>query len=172
MSPHVKRVLLTTVHTATDDWRPMERPQPPPEAALIRLVREAAGLKIPPAAKAAGISAARWSQVELGYETRQGQVKPVRATAATLAHMAHAAGLSPDRLEAEGGRPDAAAVLREILRGEPTPPPPTPAPRYSDPALQHVWETPGLSDEVKRGLIALVLGIRAQAEAEAEQRHA
>lgn len=30
--------------------------------------------------------------------------------------MAHAVGLSPERLETEGQRPDAAHILREILR--------------------------------------------------------
>lgn len=93
----------------------MERPKPPPEAILIRLAREAAGIKAPDAAKTAGISTARWSQVETGYESRMAQYKPVHAKASTLAHMAFAVGLAPHRLE-QVDRGDAAEVLREILR--------------------------------------------------------
>lgn len=92
----------------------MNRPQPPPEAVLIRLVREAQGIKIPEAARRAGISKGRWSQVELGYETRSGIVKPVKASAGVIAHMADAVHLPPERLEAEGERPDAVGILREI----------------------------------------------------------
>lgn len=100
----------------SDDRQAMDRPAAPPEARLIRLVREAAGIKLPEAAAAAGISKARWSQVETGYETRPGGVRAVRGRASTVAHMAHAVGIPPDRLEGEGERPDAAEVLREILR--------------------------------------------------------
>jgi transcriptional regulator with XRE-family HTH domain len=91
-------------------------PPPPPEAVLIRLVREAAGLKLPAVAKLAGISKARWSQVETGYEMRLGKFRPVQGTRSTIAHMAYAVGLEPARLATEGARPDAAAVLAEILR--------------------------------------------------------
>jgi hypothetical protein len=91
------------------------RPSPPPEATLIRLAREAANIKAPAAAKVAGISPARWSQVETGYETRLGNARPVRAPDGTLAHMAFAVGLAPHRLD-QVGREGAADVLREILR--------------------------------------------------------
>lgn len=93
----------------------MDRPQPPREAVLIRLAREAAGIKAPEAAKEAGMSAARWSQIELGYESRLGRYKPVRPKDATLAHMAFAVGVAPHRLE-QADRPGAAEILREILR--------------------------------------------------------
>lgn len=101
----------------TDDGQHMSE-QPPPEARLIRLVREAVGLKIPEVAKTAGISKARWSQVESGRETRLGQHKPVHGSRSTIAHMAYAVGLSAERLETEGERPDAAEILREIYRKE------------------------------------------------------
>lgn len=101
----------------------MERPAPPPEALLIALARKAAGIRAPAAARKAGISKARWSQVENGCEMREGAYRPVRARDDTLAHMAYAIGVTPERLETEGRRPDAAAVLREILR-EPSPEPP------------------------------------------------
>lgn len=99
----------------------MERPPSRPEGALIRLARKAAGLTVPDAARAAGISKARWSQVESGHEARNGVEREVNAKSATIAHMARAVGLSPERLETEGERPDAAEVLREILRTSPPP---------------------------------------------------
>jgi transcriptional regulator with XRE-family HTH domain len=96
----------------------MDRPPAPPEAALLRLAREAANIKVSEAARAAGISTARWSQIENGYETRHGGFKEVRAKAGMLARMAKVPGLTPERLAEEGQRPDAAEVLREIQRRE------------------------------------------------------
>ena len=98
---------------------PSDLPSPPPEAVLIRRVRTAAGMGIPEAARRAGVSVARWSQVENGRETRKGVVRPVRAKPGTIAHMADAVGIDAGRLEAEGQRPDAAAVLREMDRPAP-----------------------------------------------------
>lgn len=71
------------------------------------------------AAAVAGVSLARWSHIENGHETRQGTTRPVKAKADTLARMARAISLSPERLESEGQRPDAAEILREILRTPP-----------------------------------------------------
>lgn len=94
----------------------MERPPAPPEAVLIRLAREAAGITVAEAAKTAGVSVARWSQIEAGSEMRHGQVSPVTGKAGTIARMAHAVPrISPERLAAEGRRPDAAEILREIV---------------------------------------------------------
>lgn len=95
---------------------PSETPSPPPEAVIIRLAREAANVTIPQAARAAGISTARWSQVEAGRETRGGAVRPVRGKARTIAHMAQAVGVPPARLREQGQRPDAAEILAEIQR--------------------------------------------------------
>jgi hypothetical protein len=113
----------------------MDKPSPPPEAALLRLVRTAAGIKAADAAAAVArstgrkFSASRWSQIELGYETRDGTYKSVRAPASTLAHMFRVIGMNdPKRLESAGKRPDAAEVLREILRSEPVPSQPVPRP--------------------------------------------
>lgn len=133
----------------TDDRQAMDAPQLPPEARLIRLVREAAGIKIADAAQRAGISKARWSQVESGFEMRFGRRKPVRARDGTLAHMAAAIGLSPSRLE-EAGRPLAAEVLREMQDGTQE------RPRFTDPVLERIWQLPGLSEEERESLIALV----------------
>jgi hypothetical protein len=84
-------------------------------------------MSIPDAARKSGISKARWSQVETGHETRAGVDRVVQAKAGTLARMAAAVGLPPERLEAEGQRADAAMVLREILQGQPSAPEPSPA---------------------------------------------
>lgn len=112
-------VVLTEVDFfGTKTGHSMEKPPARPEGALIRLVRKAAQISVPEAARLAGISKARWTQIESGRESRNGIEKEVNAKADTLAHMAHAVGVAPDRLEAEGGRPDAAEVLREILRDE------------------------------------------------------
>lgn len=101
----------------------MERPPARPEGALIRLARQAAGLTIPDAVRLSGVSKARWSTVESGYESRGGTTRPVNAKADTIARMAHAVGVTPERMESEGQRPDAAEILREILRspGQPAP---------------------------------------------------
>jgi transcriptional regulator with XRE-family HTH domain len=107
--------MFAMVHLASD-WRPMERPPAPAEAVLIRLAREAAGIRVSDAAERAGISVARWSQIESGSETRAGRVNPVRAKPGTIARMAREVGLTPERLAGEGKRPDAAAILGEIIR--------------------------------------------------------
>lgn len=106
-------------------------PPPPQEAQLIRRAREARGLSPEQAAKATSIrlGGMRWRQIERGWEAK----KPPRAVIAlpkTLAHMAHAVGITPERLE-EAGRHDAADILREIIlqeanRNEEPPPPDAP----------------------------------------------
>lgn len=113
----------------------MDKPAPPPEAVLLRRIRIAAGIRASAAAAEVAkhslrrFSASRWSQIENGYETRDGSYKLVRAPADTLARMAgvlHAYGLTPERLETEGQRPDAAEIFREMLRAGPLPEPPPP----------------------------------------------
>lgn len=130
----------------------VDRPLPPPEAVLIRLVRQAAKVSVAAAAKRAGISTARWTQIEQGYETRDGERRPAWGPPDTLAYMASAIDLPPGRLETEGKRPDAAAVLREMQRpggdpaaqviASPSRPDRRPdpdgftRPHYADPALE------------------------------------
>jgi hypothetical protein len=101
---------------------------------------------MPAAAHAAGISKGRWSQVELGYESRTGEVRPVQGSDGTIARMAHAVGISPERLETEGGRPDAAVILREIIRRESEPRqepaddrPPEVRANWHDPTVRQLW---------------------------------
>jgi transcriptional regulator with XRE-family HTH domain len=97
----------------------MEASPPPPEAVLLYRARESAEITMADAARSAGITDTRWSQIERGHERRKGIDVPARAKAGTLARMARAIGISPERLESEGRRPDAADILREILSGEP-----------------------------------------------------
>lgn len=100
--------------------------QPPSEAALIRIARQARGLSPEAAAELLPfkLSGVRWRQIEKGYE-RKNPPKLVSAPARTLAHMAHVLGLSPERLE-KAGRADAAEILREIGRAEAEAPSDTP----------------------------------------------
>lgn len=108
---------------------------PPPEAVLIRRVRQATGITVDAASERAGISKARWTQVETGREKRKDGYHRAVAPPGTLARMAHALRLTPDRLAAEGARPDAAEVLGEILRDDaPAAPPDLPLDlRFEDP---------------------------------------
>jgi transcriptional regulator with XRE-family HTH domain len=111
----------------------MEKPPPPPEAALIRVALDAAGFTAREAAARAGISKARLSQIAGGYETRGDVAKVVHAKPGTLARVARHLGITPEQLETEGQRRDAAEVLREILRREPAAEP-EPPPRPDDPS--------------------------------------
>lgn len=142
---------------------PGSPPGPPPEAVLLRLVRKASGVSLQQAAHAAGISKAWLSSVETGHDSRSKQgdgTRPVRASDEIIARLAFYLRISPERLEGEGQRPDAAAVLREMLgrHGAPLPPPPSvdgEPPQFESPALQRIWEDPDLSEPVKLALIAL-----------------
>jgi hypothetical protein len=101
-------------------------PPPTPEGFLIRRMRETAvpRLSIRAAASRVGISPETWGSVERGYRySRTGgpyawevSYRQFSAPAATVAKMANAVGLTPERLAAEGQRPDAAEVLSEIIR--------------------------------------------------------
>lgn len=158
----------------------MEASPPAPEGALIHRARESAEISIPAAAKAAGITDTRWSQIERGRERRKGTDVPARAKAGTLARMARAVGVSPERLETEGARPDAAEILREILRSvtpEPGPPrnpfahlaPPEPEddaawvmfPDPGDKLLRWIWRLPVAVSEREQ----LVRDVRARRRA-------
>jgi transcriptional regulator with XRE-family HTH domain len=94
-------------------------PAAPAEAALLYRARARKRLSVRVAALRAGVSENRWRQVEAGYQTvRKGVRVPANASAATLASMALVVGVTPERLEEEGQRPDAAVILREILDQE------------------------------------------------------
>jgi len=92
-------------------------PAPPPEAEALRIARIRQHLSVREAAQRAGVSASLWRQVEAGYMTPvKGVHTPKIAPAATLARMALAVALQAEHLETHGQRPDAAKILREILR--------------------------------------------------------
>ena len=55
----------------------------------------------------------------------------------------------------DGGEPDTAVPARQ-----------PDSPRYSDPSLQRIWDDPGLTDAEKHGIVALVMGMRANAASE------
>ena len=99
------------------------KPKQPPEAALIARKREEAPrLSRRAAAARAGISEARWRQLEDGYRTFRGQQFAEVAPAPILARMARAVGVTPAELE-DAARPDAAAELVAL---------PPPDPRYDE----------------------------------------
>jgi len=97
-----------------------ERPEPPPEGKLIAAAADRMSLSIREAARRAGISYGRWRQIVTGYQNvSPGNIAAVRAPARTLAKMAAVTGITPEQMETEGQRPDAAGILREILSGMP-----------------------------------------------------
>ena len=88
-------------------------PEPPPEGVLIETARKATGLSVREAARHAGISEGWWRQVAKGYQSLSGGAHgTVRAPAGTVAEMARVVGLTPQQMEAEGQRPDAAEAMR------------------------------------------------------------
>jgi transcriptional regulator with XRE-family HTH domain len=92
-------------------------PTPPPEARVLRVARIGHQMSVREAAQRAGVSVSLWRQVEAGYMTpTKGMHTPKIAPAPTLARMAKAVNLSVEDLESEGRRPDAAEILREIIR--------------------------------------------------------
>ncbi|MDN3056924.1 helix-turn-helix transcriptional regulator [Streptomyces sp. SRF1] len=112
------------------------RPEPPPEAALIRTALKVARLSARSAAKRAGISDARWRQIVSGYQSVSGEQIPVKAPADTLARMAQVVGVSADQLTG-AGREDAAQALREMEALAPSMPTETYA---SDPHIEAVMQ--------------------------------
>lgn len=166
------------------------QPLPTAEGALIRRLRESQipHMSIRAAAKAAGMSPENWGHVERGYQpVGSGKTpRPVTPTASTLARMASVVGASPERLEAETGRADAAGILREIQRRQTGqlpeyPPLPTlrergwPPPHRSYGDLDHLAQTladiPGLEEAEAEGVIRMTAeSIRNARAAAGEER--
>jgi len=103
----------------------------PPAGILIRKAREQAipRRSRPEVAHCVGIDPGTLGNIERGYRhLGDGQRRRVEADAATLAKLARELGISPDLLETEGERPDAAEILRQPAasppRLRPVPPPP------------------------------------------------
>jgi hypothetical protein len=128
------------------------RPEPPPEGRLIEAATRLLDISIREAARRAGISYGRWRQIVKGYQNvSPGEYAAVRnAPAATIAKMARAAGVTPAQLAAEGCRPDAAAVLADLLAAddEPTLAGILPAPAATDPLTVRIGQA--IADEMTR----------------------
>ncbi|MFI5783197.1 helix-turn-helix domain-containing protein [Nocardia sp. NPDC051570] len=86
---------------------------------LVQEARESAGLSKREAAKRAGISEARWRQLELGYEVIRQQTFPVKTTPETVAHIAKALGLSRDELLVAAGFDPAMVDIPDEVTFEP-----------------------------------------------------
>lgn len=136
-----------------------ELPRPTPEGKLIRQVRSLSipKLSIPAAAARIGLSAEQWGYVERGYyPARDGNPpRPFSPPAATLAKMAHALRITPERLETEGQRPDAAENLREILRDQP---------QNDKPSLSDLANRPDLLGEIDEAIEKLREILRDQSD--------
>ena len=92
-----------------------QRPVQPPEGRLIADAANRLDLSIREAARRAGISYGRWRQIVTGYQNvSPGSVAPVHAPAGTLAKMAAAVGVTPEQMDTEGLRPDAAEAMRHL----------------------------------------------------------
>ena len=98
-----------------------EPPAPPPYGVLIEAARKDARLSARVAARRTGISEGWWRQVVRGYQTLSGGAHgEVTGPAETVAAMAHTVGVTPEQLESEGERPDAAEALRHHEPGAST----------------------------------------------------
>jgi hypothetical protein len=145
-------------------------PDKPPVTAwgeMIRLAREASTprLSVRAAAKLANMSPENWGHVERGYQLHRGRHRPVTGTPATVAHMAHAVGVTPDRLRA-AGNPAAAQILAEMHRADAqASTADRPGQQYDDPTLDYLARTPGLPTDVVRGLIVLARNWREEPDA-------
>ncbi|MFD0883704.1 helix-turn-helix domain-containing protein [Streptosporangium algeriense] len=141
-----------------------QMPEPPPEAVLIRRVRKAKRESLETIAQAAGLSTARLSQIERGYETKQGQVIPVIAPPGTLAHIWVALKIAPDRLE-EVGRADAREYLDEIHTAQP------PAnPESKKDWREKILEIDDLTETEKRAVVTLIQAMRSVPQDSQAQR--
>lgn len=140
-----------------------QMPEPPPEAVLIRRVRKAKRHSLETIAQGAGLSTARLSQIERGYEIKQGQVVPVTAPPGTLAHIWVALEIAPDRL-VEVGRGDAREYLDEIHTAQPP----------ADPESKKDWreqilEIDDLTETEKQAAVTLIQAMRSVSNAPTPQ---
>jgi transcriptional regulator with XRE-family HTH domain len=76
----------------------------------MKLIQERRKKSIRQAASDAGISEARWRQLESGARSTPLGLAPETAPDGTLARMAHAVGVTPAELR-DAGHPEAAAIL-------------------------------------------------------------
>jgi transcriptional regulator with XRE-family HTH domain len=91
----------------------MDTSAAPPYGDLLERARMSTRTSIDRAAAAAGITRQTWINIVKG--------RTVRPKAETVAAMAIAVGIPPERLHKEGLHPDAAALMREMQRAAPAP---------------------------------------------------
>ncbi|MFC3346096.1 helix-turn-helix domain-containing protein [Streptomyces echinoruber] len=114
-----------------------QKPEPPPEAVLIKEALRRSRLSGREAARRAGLGETRWRQIVNGYQDVGGGVRvPTVAPAETLARMAQVVGVTPDQLRG-AGRADAADALVELLQAQPSPASAT-GPHGSDPRVDAI----------------------------------
>lgn len=102
---HTKtRLRTSTLGTVAD----VTEPNPPPEGIALEAARERLGISQREAARRAGISETRWRQITKGFHKTGGVLVPNRGPAETIARMAVAVEMEPDRL-IEADRDDAYA---------------------------------------------------------------
>ena len=138
-----------------------ERPAQPPEGKLIADALERSGMSIRQASKRAGLSYGRWRQITSGVQNvSPGEWARVTGPAATVARMARVVNLTPDQL-AEAGREDVAEAMRRsshltAVSGE----------GGQDAAIAAIWalDSKLVNDDQKRGMVALLIGLRQQGE--------
>lgn len=98
-------------HGRTDMMK-APRPPQPPVMKLIQERRTRRGLSFRAAGTAAGISEARWRQLESGSRDIRGVHVEEPAPDKTLARMAYATGVTPQELK-DHDRPEAAQLLED-----------------------------------------------------------
>ena len=138
-----------------------DRPEQPPEGALIQRAVDRRRASVRKLAAVAGISEGRWRQIVNGYQSvGRGEYLPVTAPPLTLARMAGAAGVDAAQLR-EAGRADAAEELERLKDDEPAATTPAAA-HLAETAIRKIEEVidfPGLTDSMRvdtiRGIIAV-----------------
>jgi len=85
----------------------------PPQPSVMQLIQKRRKQSIRQAAASAGISEARWRQLESGSRSTPLGYAPEPAPPATLARMALAVGVTPAELR-DDGYPEAAVILEEL----------------------------------------------------------
>jgi hypothetical protein len=110
----------------------------------------------------------------LGMRDRRAFAAATGITDRTLGKLENGKRVSPSTLGAvENHLGWAPGSCRRILAGgEPVVTPEAPGqPRYEDPTLQHIAETPGLPPDVVRGMIALARNWRDQEQQRGDDGH-
>ena len=96
----------------------------------------------------------RWRQIVTGYQNvSPGSFATVHAPARTLAKMAAVVGITPEQMETEGQRPDAAEAMRQQVPGRITPPESRPVravPADDEPGLLPWLETVQADEDAAR----------------------